>query len=120
MIDVHAALAALAVHRPVFHSEADFQHAFAWSLHVSRPDAAVRLRRPVLTPLKVMHVDLLATHGRNVFACDLKYKTGALAALVSDEQYALQTHAAQPSRSLPAHFRSRRRTSQVREGSCLE
>ena len=96
MIDVHAALAALAVHRPVFHSEADFQHAFAWSLHSSRPDAAIRLERPVPTPLKVMHVDLVATYGEGVFACELKYKTRKLGAVVQGEPYALQGHGAEP------------------------
>jgi hypothetical protein len=96
MIDVHAALAALAAHHPIFHSEADFQHAFAWSLHVSHPDAAVRLERPVPTPLKVMHVDLVATRGNDVVACELKYKTRELDAVVRGEHYALQSHAAQP------------------------
>jgi hypothetical protein len=73
MIDVHATLDGLAAQRPLFHSEADFQHAVAWNLHLSRPDAAIRLEQPVQTPLKVVHVDLVATHGSEVFACELKY-----------------------------------------------
>ena len=32
----------LAEGRPVFHNEADLQHAFAWQLHTSRPDASTR------------------------------------------------------------------------------
>jgi hypothetical protein len=36
----------LAVERPVFHSEADFQHAFAWGIQVARPDARIRLEVP--------------------------------------------------------------------------
>ena len=36
-------MAALARVRPLFHSEADFQHAFAWQLHSAHPDARIRL-----------------------------------------------------------------------------
>jgi hypothetical protein len=36
----------VAVDRPVFHSEADFQHALAWRIHIARPDAKVRLEVP--------------------------------------------------------------------------
>ena len=36
-------MAALARMRPLFHSEADFQHAFAWQLRSAHPDARIRL-----------------------------------------------------------------------------
>jgi hypothetical protein len=95
-IDLRSAVAGLAAHRPAFHSEADFQHALAWGLHRSYPEANVRLERPVLTPLGLLHVDLVATNGSEVLACELKYKTRGLNGLVGGEQYTLQSHAAQP------------------------
>lgn len=33
MFDVEAVLRDLALKRPIFHSEADFQHAVAWEVH---------------------------------------------------------------------------------------
>lgn len=38
---------ALADERPVFHSEADFQHALAWEIREQHPDLGVRLEYPV-------------------------------------------------------------------------
>jgi len=37
--EIEETMAALALVRPLFHSEADFQHAFAWQLHSAHPDA---------------------------------------------------------------------------------
>ena len=37
MLDIHQIMADLAKRRPVFHSEADFQHALAWLIHETRP-----------------------------------------------------------------------------------
>lgn len=42
-VDLDAALSALAWVRPVFHSEADFQHALAWQVHAADPLMRVRL-----------------------------------------------------------------------------
>ena len=42
-LDASAVLASLARGRRVFHSEADFQFAFAWEAKVIRPDLEVRL-----------------------------------------------------------------------------
>lgn len=38
-------MVALASSRPLFHSQADFERAFAWEAHRQRPDAQVRLER---------------------------------------------------------------------------
>jgi len=96
MIDLHSALRTLATRRPVFHSEADFQHALAWTLHESSPHATLRLERPVTTPKGVLHVDLVAYLPQGVLVCELKYKTRALQYSLGGEQYNLQSHAAQP------------------------
>ena len=45
-LDVLGLMTDLSSDRPVFHSEADFQHALAWSIHIARPDAKVRLEVP--------------------------------------------------------------------------
>lgn len=37
---VEASLGRLAARRPVFHSEADFQHALAWQLQLDHPTLA--------------------------------------------------------------------------------
>lgn len=43
MIDLPPVMSALAKDRPVFHSEADFQHALAWEIHRRWPETSVRL-----------------------------------------------------------------------------
>lgn len=43
MIYIASLLLSLAVEKPIFHSEADFQHALAWRIHTVMPDAKVRL-----------------------------------------------------------------------------
>jgi len=43
LAEIEETMAALARVRPLFHSEADFQHAFAWQLHSADPDARIRL-----------------------------------------------------------------------------
>jgi hypothetical protein len=42
-VDLPNVLAALAIGRPVFHPEADFQLAFAWELQRAHPSARIRL-----------------------------------------------------------------------------
>ena len=44
---IRATLAKLAKKRPVFHSEADFQHALAWELQLDDPTAGIRLEKQV-------------------------------------------------------------------------
>lgn len=50
-MNVHPLMSQLAGTRPIFHSEADFQHALAWEIQNQHPQAAVRLeyRPPFLT-----------------------------------------------------------------------
>lgn len=44
--DLGEVMSKLSAARPVFHSEADFQHAFAWALHGLVPSVGVRLEVP--------------------------------------------------------------------------
>lgn len=45
-VDLTELMAMLQNERPVFHSEADFQHALAWALHRLDPSVNIRLEVP--------------------------------------------------------------------------
>ena len=45
-IDIPKIMNELSKLRPIFHSEADFQHALAWEVHRCFPEAAIRLELP--------------------------------------------------------------------------
>jgi hypothetical protein len=67
---------ALRKSRGVFHSEADFQHALAWAIHVSDPSVHIRLET---RPEPGMRLDLLVSRpelGEHL-ALELKYLTAA-------------------------------------------
>ena len=85
----------LAQHRPVFHSEADFQHAFAWELHRAVPELEVRLEVPFRSTAGNIHLDLLARFASVQIAIELKYKTRALKAALKGEDFLLLNQAAQ-------------------------
>ncbi|MFJ8834389.1 hypothetical protein, partial [Micromonospora aurantiaca] len=79
-VKLAAVMAELATVRPVFHSEADFQHAFAWTLHRLAPSVGVRLEVPQDGPQVLgrgrRHLDLLClgADGHRT-AIELKYFT---------------------------------------------
>ncbi len=95
MIDIHGTLIALSKYRPVFHSEADFQHALAWAIHQQLPSAQVRLELPFRTDQRTVHLDLWISSGSASFAIELKYKTCSLSLEIQDEMFSLSNHAAQ-------------------------
>lgn len=94
---VSKVLTELAKQRPIFHSEADFQHAIAWEIHKHLPRASVRLERPVEVSHfhKRMYVDIWIEQDGDILAIELKYKTRALQVLIENEQYALRSQTAQ-------------------------
>jgi hypothetical protein len=85
-LDLVAALSALAERRPVFHSERDFQHALAWQIQLSYPEAQIRLEP---RPQRGIHLDLLVRMGERRTAIELKYLVAALHATVSGELFDL-------------------------------
>jgi hypothetical protein len=93
-MDFRELLAELAGQRPVFHSEADFQHALAWLIHEVRPTATVRLEIPRDIDGRRVHVDLWVVDGERL-AIELKYLTTALDAVVAGERFLLRSQAAQ-------------------------
>lgn len=95
MIEIGEVLSTLAGQRPVFHSEADFQHALAWKIHQSLPSALVRLELPVQVNQQFLHIDIWVACQDTILAIELKYKTRGLAIQVGNEQYRLKDQSAQ-------------------------
>ncbi len=100
MIEIDDVMSTLAQERPVFHSEADFQHALAWCIRTTNPDLRVRLEyqpfqsRPIRE--KRVYLDLwLPDIG---VAVELKYYTRKLEFEHNGESFALRHHAAYPLR----------------------
>lgn len=90
------AIEELAGKRPLFHSEADFQHALAWHLHVSDAGASIRLEVPVRDEdAAAKYLDLFAVVGGQRVAVELKYKTRKFDHEHSGEVFALHNHGAQ-------------------------
>lgn len=81
--------------RPVFHSEADFQHALAWHIHRAVPDCGVRLEyRPF--PEKSLYLDLWL--GGIGMGLELKYVTCELDYEQDGETFRLKNQSAQDTR----------------------
>lgn len=88
-------LETLAKSRPIFHSEADFQHALAWQIQTMFPDASIRLEVPFRREKSsAQYVDLLVQHSGKRLAIELKYKTRSYRTKVNSESFDLQNHSA--------------------------
>lgn len=88
-------MSALAAERPIFHSEADFQHALAWQIRLARPGAALRLEVPREINGRRVHVDIWVSDAGERVALELKYFTRALETSVHGERFQLRDQAAQ-------------------------
>ena len=75
MIDVFDILERLEESRQLFHSEADFQHEFAWKIHEQYEDVCVRLEYPVPLNDKRLSLDVWLKKNNSRMAIELKYKT---------------------------------------------
>ena len=83
---IHDLMAKLSDRRPVFHSEADFQHAFAWRVQTEMPDYEVRLEyRPIQDERR--YLDIWINNLR--LAIELKYRTRDAALQHAGERYNL-------------------------------
>jgi hypothetical protein len=86
----------LASARPVFHSEADFQHELAWLIHSLYPTATIRLERPVkIAGAGRPKLDLWVVVDGVVEAIELKYQTVALSTTVNGEEFSLANKGAE-------------------------
>lgn len=95
MLAIPTLMATLAQQRPVFHAEADFQHAFAWEIHRALPDAQVRLEWPTVFNGKRLHVDIWVTWQGQAAAIELKYVPRNFDAQVDGETFALRSQYAE-------------------------
>jgi hypothetical protein len=97
-VDLDETLSSLALLRPVFHSEADFQLALAWQVQQRDPAMLVRLET---RPAPGVRLDLAfaRTDIRRTTAIELKYLTRAWTGDVGGERYELKDHGAQDIRA---------------------
>jgi hypothetical protein len=86
-------MAQLALQRPVFHSERDFQHELAWLLREQNPDSSLRLEVPLSRPSNSI-MDVLLRHAGETHAFELKYKTKLLDTEVGGERFMLKNQSA--------------------------
>ncbi|MGA8220773.1 MAG: hypothetical protein WB780_03900 [Candidatus Acidiferrales bacterium] len=96
MLEIDELIVALSKARPVFHSEADFQHSFAWQLHLQHPTAQIRLETVFSSALGRLHLDMFCQIADQSYAFELKYKTRAASITLGQETFRLQNHGAQP------------------------
>lgn len=94
--DLTEALKHLSTTRPVFHSEADFQHALAWEIHERWPESSIRLEFKPPHLGSAIYLDIWATIGQSILAIELKYKTRGGHLEVAEEQFDLLNQGAQP------------------------
>lgn len=92
---VDEALVELARTRPLFHSEADFQHALAWMIRERLADWSVRLEYPIPWDGPRAYADIWLRGPSGSVAIELKYWKRSLIAQIGDEPYALRNQAAQ-------------------------
>jgi len=95
LLAIHDCLAGLARKRPLFHSEADFQHALAWQIQQLLPDADIRLELPIPGETR-RHLDIAVQDGAERVLIELKYKTRDLEAFANNELFLLLNQGAQP------------------------
>ena len=89
----HGIMKSLSAQRPLFHSEADFQHALAWQVKKELPSAQIRLEyRP--DPDEPLTLDIWVTAHGATYAVELKYLTRKLTVNLAGERFSLKSHAA--------------------------
>ena len=94
---MHKSLLELSRKRPIFYSEADFQHALAWELHAEY-EGKTRLEYPVqIYAGKTSYIDILDVRSPENVAIELKYKTKKTSSNISynGEEYPLTNQSAQ-------------------------
>lgn len=91
MLDIPALLDQLSASRPIFHSEADFQHALAWTIQTHHPEARLRLET---RPERGIHLDVFVVmHGQR-YAIELKYLADRIDVTVGGETFDVPRRAA--------------------------
>ena len=89
-------MSALAERRPVFHSEADFQFAFAQTVSAMDPGIACRLEKPLTSARtgRTEYLDLLCLGPNGATPIEFKYFTRRWHGTANGEDFSLRDHAA--------------------------
>lgn len=90
---IQGIMESLAKKRPAFHSEADFQLAFAWEIKEQFPKSEIRLEYVI--PDLDYHLDVLVWLNGQIIPIELKYKTLKSMFIMGNETFALKGHGAQ-------------------------
>ena len=91
-LDIHHLMEGLSQSRPIFHSEADFQHSLAWKIHEVMPDSQIRLEYPFRHDSNPKYLDIWLPTER--IAIELKYLTKRLEQDYDGERFALKDQSA--------------------------
>lgn len=93
MIELNKYLMNLAERRPIFHSEADFQHELAWEIRLSLPQALIRLERPIGENQRGA-IDIVISIGTHKYAIEIKYFVRKFDHFFNGEQFNLKQQGA--------------------------
>lgn len=94
-MDLSETLASLALRRPAFHSERDFQVALAWAIQTSDPEMKVYLET---RPVPGVHLDLALEREGFYTAVELKYLTRRWTGEVGGQRFELTDQSAHDTR----------------------
>ena len=95
MLDLEKVMKRLSKKRPIFHSEADFQHALAWEIHELCPDCSIRLEYKPSNWENRIYIDVWVSNTHTKMAIELKYKTRKLTKKIREEIFDLSDQSAQ-------------------------
>lgn len=99
-MNIDAVMKSLSKHRPLFHSEADFQHSLAWEIHKMFPNTEIRLEYkafPEKSQNRTYHDIVVMSNSKKIFI-ELKYLTKKFKdgiVISNGEMFTLLNHAAQ-------------------------
>jgi hypothetical protein len=93
MVIIEPLMSRLAVRRPIFHSEADFQHELAIELRAMDPDLQLRLEYPFGHGARA-RLDVLLLKGDARFGLELKYLCRSTDVIVGGERFQLRHQSA--------------------------
>lgn len=94
--DIDSMIQELGQSRPIFHSEADFQHALAWLIHEHYPTSRVRLEVNPYKDGQRAYIDILLRIDDVLIPIELKYKTRTFNTSYGDEDFHLLNQSAHP------------------------
>ena len=93
--DLDIILMELAVQRPVFQNEMDFQFSFAWQIKMKFPNWNIRFEKNLTDSEDEKRRIDLWIEGDNTYAVELKYPTRTLFHEVNNEIFKLRNHSAE-------------------------